>query len=243
MDDEKNLSRNEKYEMVIDKLVDFILEGKTLPEQKLFSENQLSKNMGISRAHVRDVYSALSILGIVESRQGEGTFYKSGDSEMAYKILFIMMYMGAITIEDIMEVRKIIEIGVAEKAAINRKSSDVTKMLNCVANMEKCSDSAELSRLDGELHSTIAKSTGNPLLTGLTQVISGYTIRAIKEHWNFIIQDRDSSVKRKTFEQHEDLVNAIVNKKPYIAKAIAQEHLGFVEISLSRYKKEKGQKQ
>lgn len=189
------------------------------------------------RQHVRDVYNALSILGVVESRQGEGTFFKSADNEKAYNILFIMMHMGGTTIDEIMEVRKIVEIGVAEKAAINRTTDDVRKMMNCVAKMENCNDSAMLSRLDGELHSIFAKATGNSLLMGLTQVISGYTIRAIKEHWKYIIQDKDPAVKRRTFEQHNDLVEAIINKKPYIARVIASEHLSFVEGSLERYKK------
>lgn len=46
-------------------------------------------------------------------------------------MLFIMMHMGATSI-DIMEVRQIIEIGVAEKAAVNRSSRDVSDLLNCV---------------------------------------------------------------------------------------------------------------
>ena len=82
-EEEKKLTRGEIYEMIIDKLVEMIQEGKLRPEEKIFSENQLSKNLSVSRAHVRDVYSALSILGIVESRQGEGTFCKSSDSERA----------------------------------------------------------------------------------------------------------------------------------------------------------------
>ena len=234
-EEEKKLTRGEIYEMILDKLVEMIQEGKLRPEEKIFSENQLSKNLSVSRAHVRDVYSALSILGIVESRQGEGTFFKSSDSEMAYKMLFIMMHMGATSIEDIMEVRQIIEIGVAEKAAVNRSSRDVSDLLNCVRRMEKCVDESELSKLDSELHKIIAKASGNTLLTGLSQIISGYTIKAIKEHWNYIVHDKDPAVKRRTFEQHEELVNAIVNKKPYIAKVIAQEHLSFVEGSLARY--------
>ena len=42
----------------------------------------------------------------------------------------------------------------------------------------------------------------------------------------------------KTFEQHKELVESIINKRPYIAKVIAQEHLEFVEESLDRYKRE-----
>ena len=239
MEEEKKLDRAEVYEMIIDNLVDMIQLGNLKPEGQLFSENQLSKKLGVSRAHVRDVYSALSILGIVESRQGEGTFFKSSDSEMAYKMLFLMMHMGSTNIEDIMEVRQIVEIGVAEKAATNRSSEDVSKLLNCIRKMEKSDDEIEISVLDSELHNTIAKATGNSLLTGLAQIISGYTICAIREHWNYIVRDKDSSVKRGTFEQHEELVNAIVNKKPYIAKVIAQEHLAFVKGSLARYQERK----
>ena len=40
----------------------------------MFSENQFAKMLGVSRANVREVYSALAIFGILESRRGEGTF-------------------------------------------------------------------------------------------------------------------------------------------------------------------------
>jgi GntR family transcriptional repressor for pyruvate dehydrogenase complex len=234
---EIKLSRDVIYEKILDKLIENVKNQKIKPGEKLFSENQLASNLGISRAHVRDVYNTLKILGLVETRQGEGTFFKSNNDDVMYKTLFLMIHMYSTSTEEIMDVRKIIEIGMAEKAAINRNAKDVAEMLDCVKEMKTCTDGNRLSELDSNLHSTIARASGNSILIGLSRIISSFIIMSIREHWNYIVCDRDPTARKKTFEQHEELVNSIVSKKPYIAKVIAQEHLSFVERSLMRYYK------
>ena len=102
--------------------------------------------------------------------------------------------------------------------------------------MENCDDGETLSILDNELHSIIGRSCGNPMLVGLSNIIAGVVIEAIREHWNYIIFERNRDIKRLTFEQHKELVESIINKKPYIAKVVAQEHLEFVAESLRRYR-------
>ena len=238
MEDFNALSKEERYELITDKILSMIYEGHIKSGDKIFSENQMAKKLGISRAHVREVYSALSILGIIESRRGEGTFFKTSSSSMLFKILLLLLYNESVTTENIMEIRKILEVGIAEKAATNRTEKDIKDLKKCIQYMEECNDGKEMSVLDNELHSIIGRSCGNYLLMNLSNIVSGLVIKSIEEHWSYIIFDKNRSTKQKTFEQHKELVDSIVNKKPYIAKVIAQEHLEFVEESLERYKKQ-----
>ena len=143
----------------------------------------------------------------------------------------LMLYNDSVTTDNIMELRKILEVGIAEKAATSRTEKDIKDLRRCIEAMEKCDDGSILSELDNELHSIIGHSCGNYLLMSLV-------IKSIQEHWNYIITDKSRATKKKTFEQHKELVESIINKKPYIAKVIAQEHLEFVEESLDRYKRE-----
>ncbi|MCI8342257.1 MAG: FadR family transcriptional regulator [Firmicutes bacterium] len=232
------VTKQERYELILDTIIQMISEGKMKNSSKLFSENQMAKKLGVSRAHVREVYSALSIFGILESRQGEGTFFKKMDGTMAYKMLFIMLFQGSVSADQIMEVRQVVEVGTAEKAAINRTETDVYELRQCIELMKGCEDKEKLSQLDNRLHSVIGRACGNPMLVGLSNIISGVVIEAIREHWNYIVFEKNSEIRRITFEQHRELVDSIINKKPYIAKVVAQEHLMFVVESLKRYRQQ-----
>lgn len=125
MEDFNVLSKEERYEMIIDKIINLIYEGKIKSGQKMFSENQFAKMLGVSRANVREVYSALAIFGILESRRGEGTFLNNKGNNSLFKLLFLTIYNDDVSVDDILELRKIIEVGIAEKAAANRTEKDI----------------------------------------------------------------------------------------------------------------------
>ena len=73
MENINSLSKEDRYDLITGKILSMIYEGHMKNGDKMFSENQMSKRLGVSRAHIREVYSALGILGILESRRGEGT--------------------------------------------------------------------------------------------------------------------------------------------------------------------------
>jgi len=237
MEDLNNLSKEERYDVIVDKILNMVYEGDIKNGDKMFSENQMAKKLGVSRAHIREVYSALSIIGVLESRRGEGTFFKNSNNHAIFKIIFLLLYEDSISMSDIIELRKVLEVHIAEKAAINRTEKDIKEMRRCIQNMESCNDGKEMSALDNELHSIIGRACGSSLLTNLSYIVSGLAMKTIEEHWHYIIADKNIVAKQKKFEQHKDLVDAIANKKSYIAKVIAQEHLDYVAESLERYSK------
>ncbi|MBR5468582.1 MAG: FadR family transcriptional regulator [Firmicutes bacterium] len=238
MEDVNFLSKEERYDVIVDQILNMIYEGDIKSGDKMYSENQMAKKLGVSRAHIREVYSALSIIGVLESRRGEGTFLKSAGNSAVFKILMLMLYDDSLSMKEMIELRKVIEVYIAEKAATNRTEKDIRDMRRCIQAMENCNDSKEMSALDTELHSLIGRSCGSNLLMNLSRIVSGLVMKIIEEHWQYIIGDKNVAAKQKKFEQHRDLVDAIANKKPYIAKVIAQEHLEYVAESLERYGKE-----
>ena len=237
--DEIDISENTADELILNKLIQYLYSGNMKTGKKLPSENQMAKILGVSRGAIREVYRALNFFGLLESRRGEGTFLRNSNNEMFIQVMMLMLYNDSSTLRDIMELRKILEIGTAEKAAMNRTDEDVRKLKDILRRMEKHSDDGNmLSALDAELHNTIRHCSGNPLLTSIQDIISGLVIMSIKEHWNYIIFDKSKATKRITFEQHKQLVDSIIRQNPYIARVIAQEHINFVEESLECYKKE-----
>ena len=66
---------------VVDQIVKMIKEGKLSPGSQLPSERAIAEQMGISRPTVREAVAALEVVGLVETRSGQGTFVKGGDLE------------------------------------------------------------------------------------------------------------------------------------------------------------------
>lgn len=233
-------SKEERQDIITERIISSVYMNHLKNGDRMPSENQLSNTLNVSRAAVRQVYAALELIGIVESRRGEGTFLKvgMGADNMIFRLMMLTIYNDQSDVSEIMEIRKIIETGIAERSAQYRSDADVRSLKKIIKEMKKCTDGNRLSELDNELHSTINNSCGNILMCNLSGIISSLVISSIREHWNYILYDTRMDTRQKTFEQHRDLVDAIINRKPNVAKLLMQEHLDFVSMSLDRYKKE-----
>ncbi len=234
------LSKTERQRLITEKIISSVYTNNLKNGDRMPSENQLANALNVSRVSVREVYSALELIGIVESRRGEGTFLRTNaDSDnMIFRMMLLALYNDNTDVYEIMEIRKIIETSTAERAAMFSTTEDIRRMKRIVKEMKDCTEGTRLSELDNELHSVIAGASGNALLGRLSGIISSLVVSSIKEHWNYIVFDSKPDTRRKTFEQHNELVNAIVRRDSAEAKRIMQEHLGFVSSSLDRYKHE-----
>ena len=228
--------QSNRYKLVMDAVRRYLLDREGNAEVRLPSEIQLANRLGISRAHVREVYRALCVFRVCESRQGEGTFFQKGSGRQFDDILPIIMSGIEFNAEEVMEVRRILEAGIAEKAAINRSPADVRALKQCLKKLESSSDYRELSAADHELHLIISRCCGNEILVQLMTLMAGVVQKTILEHWSMIASDSSRSLQEKLQEQHTELVEAIAARKPSIARAIAQEHVELVIRSLNQYK-------
>ncbi|MED4216415.1 GntR family transcriptional regulator [Priestia megaterium] len=70
------IERKKVSSQVLDQLKKMIKEKTFPPESRLPSEHELSKMFGVSRAPIREALSVLSASGLIESRQGGGSYVK-----------------------------------------------------------------------------------------------------------------------------------------------------------------------
>ena len=233
-------TKTERQQLITEKIISSVYSNHLKNGDRMPSENQLAAALDVSRVSVREVYAALELIGIVESRRGEGTFLKTdgGSDNMIFRLMLLALYNDTTDVSDVMEIRKVIETGMAEMAAAFRSDEDVKLLKKIIREMKTSADGSSLSRLDNELHAAIGAACGNTLLCSLSNMISSLIASSIKEHWNYIAFDSRQDTRQNTFEQHRELVEAIINKKPDTARQIMQQHLEFVSASLDRYKRE-----
>lgn len=199
----------ESYQLVIEKFLNSLRDGTLKQGDKIYSENQLARILGIPRAQVREVYAALSVLGILYGQQGKGTFLSPADMSQHSKILYLMTLTAGENFQDTVSVRHILETGAAALAARSRTEEDLAD-LRCRAEIiENSRDPQALTDADTEFHAILLRASGNALLHSLFQIVVGYMARISLQHWRDVIQQENEERRQEYIAQHWDLFRAV----------------------------------
>ena len=83
----KQVKPKKIYEIVAEQLTEMIVSGKVKPGDRLSSVQQLAEDFNVGRSAIREALSALKTMGYIEIRQGEGTFVKKVDIDVANQMI------------------------------------------------------------------------------------------------------------------------------------------------------------
>ena len=200
---------SDNYQLVIEKFLKSLQDGTLKPNDKIYSENQLARILNIPRAQVREVYAALSLLGVLYGQQGKGTFLGSGYLSQSSNILYLMTLAAGENFEDTLEVRRILETGGAHAAAKNRTETDLEILRKYVDIMSVSRDPQVLTDADTAFHAHILKASGNALLHNLFQIVVGYMARISLQHWTAVIEQSPEEQLPNYIQQHQELLSAL----------------------------------
>ncbi|MFJ8263649.1 FadR/GntR family transcriptional regulator [Rummeliibacillus sp. NPDC094406] len=234
----KKIKAKKLYEEVAEALHEMIRTGSLQPGDRLDSVQQLAENFQVSRSAIREALSALKAMGLVDIKQGEGTFVKSFDANHMVFPLSTAILMNKEDISDLLEVRKIIEVGTVSSAARNRTDVDLAVLQNILDEMGKLQDDGELGeKVDFEFHTAISKATHNPLLSIFLDQVSGLMFETMKETRRIWLYSKQTT-REKLFKEHIQIYDAIVKQDEEKAKQAMFSHLENVENILMKYFKE-----
>ena len=117
----------------------------------------------MSRSAVREALSALKAMGLIEIKQGSGTFVKSVPAHQLDFPLSTAMLTNKQDIAHLLEVRKIIEVGAAGRAALQRTDQDIQAMVQILEDMKQAHGDGELGeKADYQFHAAISNASQNP---------------------------------------------------------------------------------
>jgi GntR family transcriptional repressor for pyruvate dehydrogenase complex len=160
------------------RLLDYLISGQVKPGERLPSERQLAETLGVGRSHVRQAVKSLTVLGLVDARQGDGTYLKRTDSPLLPLAIEWGLLLGAKRSQDLVEARAELEILLAGLAAERRDEASLAELRECVEIMQRTKDNDEFVRADVAFHLAIARSTGNQ---SLYQIMK--SIRSLMQVW------------------------------------------------------------
>ncbi|AAO35560.1 FadR family transcriptional regulator [Clostridium tetani] len=218
--------KNKKiYEEVIEQIKDMIYKGILKKGDKLPSERDMVEKLQVSRTSVREALRSLEIVGLIESRQGEGNFIKEDFEDGLIEPLSVMFMLQDSKSEEILELRKIIEVGTIKLAAERITESELEKLNELKEKLKTPNKEENLAEIDREFHYKIAAASKNFLLLGVLNAISALMESYIKDARKSILEEEGN--RQELITQHENIFEALNNNSEDEAVEAMTKHLDF----------------
>ena len=214
---------------VANRIVDLIQQEAYEPGSRIPSEFELANAFGVGRGTVREAVKILVSRNVLEIRPAKGTFVRDNpgvaDDPLGLKMIPDRVKM----IEDLLELRLLLECYAIRKAAVNATEEQIARMKELLKLLEQNEDNDELStKYDIELHKTIAESSGNSVISTVLPVI-----QTNMEHFNSLSFVREWDVVN---EGHRAMVSAVEQRNPALAEAETVKHLSYMTEKLKSIK-------
>lgn len=163
------------------RLVSYLLAGDISPGQRIPSERKLAEALGVGRSVVREALKSLTLLGLVEVRQGDGTYLKSPDSSLLPQSIEWGLMLGVKRTKDFVEARQHLEVILAGLAAERATKEDVRELHRLLDLMRRAGEAHDAQRFveaDIAFHFRVAESAGNIALSDILA-----SIRSLLQAW------------------------------------------------------------
>ncbi|WP_336050402.1 FadR/GntR family transcriptional regulator [Streptomyces sp. CA2R101] len=209
----------------IEKIKGMIVSGALRPGDRLPKESELAAELGLSRNSLREAVRALSLIRILDVRQGDGTYVTSLDPQLLLEAMsFVVDFHRDDTVLEFLAVRRILEPAATAMAA-GRIGLEELNTLEGRLNALGPSPSVEdLVAGDLEFHRGIVAASGNSVLCSLLDGLSGPTTRA--RIWRGLTQ---KDAVARTLTEHRAILGALRDRDAEAARAWATVHIASVE--------------
>ncbi|MFZ0218448.1 MAG: FCD domain-containing protein [Candidatus Dormiibacterota bacterium] len=192
------ISRVALVDQVIDSLRHQIASGQLPLGARLPPEPELMRQLGIGRSTLREAVSVLAHGGVLEVRQGDGSYVRStGEGEPLARRL------RRAELADVVEVRRLIEVGAARLAAARRTESDLGTIRAAVRQRRESRGGPDFVDVDLAFHRAVVDAAANPVLRDLFASFSDALRRTIAT----MVDDPD--LTGDTQDLHEAVYEAI----------------------------------
>jgi GntR family transcriptional repressor for pyruvate dehydrogenase complex len=224
------------YEEVIEQVKQLIVDGKLQPGDKLLSERELSERLSVSRASIREAFSALEIMGIITIRPGEGSFVRQVSFEGMLEPLSFLLHVDIDDVMKLLEVRKILEVEIAALAAERATDEDIEDIRQALNRMVEEVNAGEIGdSADAEFHFAILKAAHNPILIKLMSAVSD--LMSSTFHFSRQRLFMTENMPKILYDSHCSIFQAIVQKKGKLASNLMAKHLLMIEKAMVQFKK------
>jgi GntR family transcriptional repressor for pyruvate dehydrogenase complex len=203
-----------------DQLISHVVNGSWKAGDRIPPERDLCQQLGIARTSLREALKAMELVGMVDSRVGDGTFVCPRSEFLARPLLWSFTGTSDAEFQEIMEARIIIEENLAGLASQRASEKEIKEIGEAVQMMQDCIARSEpILEADMAFHLAIARASHNNVLAKSVQLL-----RNLMRQWLFykvLIPD----VAPRIMKRHLAIYRAISQRKPVAARREMRLHL------------------
>ena len=165
----KQVKRTRLYEEVADQIKTAIFDGLMEPGDSLPSERELGEMFGVGRPTIREALRILHVMGLIDINAGiRGSTVREIDLtqylDTIREHLSYLIHVDHQSIQNLWEVRKYVELGIAHSTARNATGQDIDDLEKLLKKMEACgADIRAYFPIATEFHQKLALASGNSI--------------------------------------------------------------------------------
>ncbi len=224
------IQKNSVSQQVVNHVLDLIEKGELKPGDRLPVEREFAESLGISRVPLREGISALSALGIVEKRHGDGNYIAGFSPDILGRILRTYTLLEGTLADDLFEARSVVEGAAARLAARNATEEDIAAMEGDIAAMEDAIPAyiegkkrlGDMLKLDDLFHLRCAAASHNEFYIQFVNIVhmAGTDMGLYEKTYGRQPEKYYDSVKF-----HRQLVDAIRSRDEVLAQEVMCSHI------------------
>jgi len=214
--------RGRTSQEVVTQLREMIHRGELRAGDRLPPERDLAKVLGVSRPTLRAGIRSLAAVGVLESRQGAGTFVVKADGPPALdsSSLSLMASLHGFTSTEMFEARRALEMAIAGLAAQRANGEQLASMAEEMAGMYASLEEPEQYLVhDMRFHQMVAAASGNRILTALMNMVATTLFDVRRKTVNRAHDLKESA------EMHRQVYRAIRDRDTDAARRAMEDHL------------------
>ena len=211
----KPIKRYSLAQQVADQLEKRIASGAYPVGEKIPTETELTEIFDVSRNTLREAVQSLTSAGILEVRQGNGTYVRATNRFYAH----MKREYDKVSLENIVEVRNALEITIAQLAAQRRSQEDLEIIYKYLLQRQQqdATITKENTQADINFHMAIAEACHNNILINIYSSIYSY----LEDH--ITTRQKDTCMEPLQIDQlHEELYQAIDQQNGNLAMLCVQ---------------------
>lgn len=223
----REINKENAFQEILDQIIENIQNGSLKSGDALPAERTLAEEMKVSRPVVREALRALELLGIITSVRGGANYISKDLEHCLIGPLSILFRLNNSSVQEAQQLRAALECKAAALAAEKCTPVDAAELQLILAKLDAEENEKVRADLDRDLHLKIGKMADNPMIYSVLSASSQLTENIISGIRAYIMQKKKSL--SDVDEQHQKLVEAIVQQQPDRAAEYMSVHMLTIE--------------
>lgn len=231
----KRIETKRKSAYAAEQIIDAIRQGRFQVGDRLPPERDVAEQMDVSRPSIREAISALQLVGVLESRVGDGTYVAKALADVDEEYRAVHLLEESESLPEAFEARRVLEEGIAGLAAEKATEGDLRDIEDALASMEQAATAEDFkifNRANQDFHQALAQATHNSLLIRTLDPLLEVMRQTLPERLREMFYESDQERFARTYAVHCELFRAVRDRDRDRATRAMADHFELLQRDL-----------